>query len=103
MRIALLALPLLLLACADPVTVTRTVDGRPRLLLQGAPQGAVLFLDGKAVGEAGTYAGDPGVLLVEPGTHVVEVKLGERLLLSQKIFLGGGEQRTLVVAAPAAK
>lgn len=97
MRIAALVLPLLLLACAEPVTVTRAVDNRPRILLRGAPQGAVLFLDGKPMGDAAAYAGDPGVLLVEPGTHVFEVKLADTLLLSQKVFLGGGEQRTLVV------
>jgi len=97
MRTAALALPLLLLCCADPVTVTRAVDDRPRILLQGAPKGAVLFLDGRSMGSAEAYAGDPGVLRVEPGTHVLEVRLGETLLMSQKVFLGGGEQRTLVV------
>lgn len=97
MRTAALALPLLLLCCADPVTVTRVVDDRPRILLQGAPEGAVLFLDGRSMGSAAAYAGSPGVLLVEPGTHLLEVRLGETLLMSQKVFLGGGEQRTLVV------
>ncbi len=97
MRIAVLALPLLLLACADPVTVTRAVDDRPTILVQGAPKGAVLFVDGKPVGSASAYAGDPGVLRVEPGTHVFEVRLGETLLMSRKVFLGGGEQRTLDV------
>ncbi|BDU72014.1 hypothetical protein [Mesoterricola silvestris] len=97
MRTAVLALPLLLICCADPVTVTRAVDDRPRILLQGVPEGAVLFLDGKPMGSASAYAGNPGVLLVEPGTHLVEVRLGETLLMSSKVFLGGGEQRTLAV------
>jgi hypothetical protein len=103
MKLAALAVPLLLLACAEPVTVTRVVDNRPRVLLQGAPQGAVLILDGKLVGEASAYAGAPGVLLLEPGTHILEVRLGDALLLSQKVFLGGGELKTLVVAAPGVK
>ena len=97
MRHALLALPLLLLACAEPVTVVRTVDARPRLLIEGAPRGATLYIDGKPVGEADAFGGKPNVLPVEPGTHVIEVKTGDRLLLSQKVFLGGGEQRTLVI------
>jgi hypothetical protein len=103
MKLAILALPLLLLACAEPITVTRAVDNRPKLQVLGAPKGAVLFLDGKAVGEAAAYAGTPGVLLVEPGTHIVEVRLGETLLLSQKVYLGGGEQKTLQVAAQGVK
>ena len=103
LAILILALPLLLLACAEPISVTRTLDDRPRLLVQGAPQGALLLVDGKPMGEAATYAGNPGVLLVEPGTHLLEVKLGESLLLSQKVFLGGGEQRTLLVSGGGAK
>jgi hypothetical protein len=90
-----LALPLLLLACAEPVTRVQTVDDRPRLLLTGAPDGAVLFLDGRQVGPASAYGGQPGVLLVEPGTHIVEIRVGDRLLLSRKVFFGGGEQRRL--------
>jgi len=97
MRHALLALPLLLLACADPVTVVRAVDARSRLLVEGAPRGAILYIDGKPLGEAAAFGGNPGVLQVESGTHIIEIKEGERLLLSQKVFFGGGEQRTLVV------
>jgi hypothetical protein len=97
MKRAALALSLLLLGCKDPVTVVRAVDDRPRLLIAGAPQGAVLYLDGKAVGPADAYRGEPGVLLVEAGTHLVEVRLGDRVVLTQKVFLGGGEQRTVVV------
>jgi hypothetical protein len=88
---------LLALACADPVSVTRAVDDRPRILVRDVPTGATLYLDGKPQGAAAGFAGKPGVLLVEPGTHLVEVKLGERLLLSRTVFLGGGEQRTVVV------
>ena len=97
MRIGAWALPLLLLACREPVTVTRVVDDRPRILRQGAPAGAVLFLDGQASGAADAYAGRPGVLRVAPGTHRVEVRAGGRLLFSQMVFLGAGEQRTLAV------
>jgi hypothetical protein len=92
-----LVFPLLLLACATPVTVVQTVDDRSRLLIESAPAGAKLFLDGKLVGEASAYSGNPKVLLVEPGVHLVEIKLGERLLASQKLFFGGGEQRRLAI------
>ncbi len=103
MKPAVLVLPLLLLACAEPISNTRTVDDRPRILVQGAPEGAILYIDGKSMGPASSYAGNPGVLQVEPGTHIMEVKVGETLLLSQKVFMGGGEQRTLVVPPGTAK
>jgi len=90
-------LPILLMACSDPITVVKAVDDRSRLKVEGAPPGAMLLIDGKSMGSAADYAGDPGVLLVDPGTHVVEIKAGDRLLLSQKVFFGGGEQRSIVV------
>jgi len=103
MKRLFLAFPLLCLACATPVTVVRTVDDRPRLLLQGAPEGAMLLVDGKPVGKASAFSGNPGVCLVEPGVHLLEVRLGGQVLVSQKAFFGGGEQRTLVVPQEAAQ
>lgn len=103
MKGAVLALPLLLLACADPVTQTRTVDDRARVRLQGATPGTTLYIDGESMGDAAAYAGKPGVIRVASGTHLFEVKRGETVLLSEKVFLGGGEQRTVVVAAPAGR
>ncbi len=86
------------LGCAEPRTHTRVVDGRPKILVKDAPKGAVLYVDGVSMGQADTYQGDPGVLLLEPGTHLVEIKAAERLLFSQRIFLGGGELRTIAVS-----
>jgi hypothetical protein len=103
MKLIVLAFPLVLLGCAEPVSNVRTVDDRSRLLVQGAPAGSQLYLDGKPVGDATAYAGDPGILLVEPGTHIVEVRRGDTLLFSQKIFFGGGEQRKIQVPAGGAQ
>ncbi len=97
MKRLFLAFPLLFLACATPVTVVRTIDDRPRLLLQGAPEGAILRVDGRPVGKASAFSGNPGVCQVEPGVHFLEVRLGDKVLVSQKVFFGGGEQRTVVV------
>jgi hypothetical protein len=75
-------------ACAMPSTVVRTPDTRPALAVEGAPAGAILFLDGVPVGEANRYDGQPNVLLVEPGTHAVTVKGADGAeLLDQKIFV----------------
>jgi len=75
-------------ACAMPSTVVRTPDTRPALAVEGAPAGAILFLDGVPVGEANRYDGQPNVLLVEPGTHAVTIKGADGAdLLEQKIFV----------------
>src|SRR5512139_735250 len=75
-------------ACAMPSTVVQTPDTRPSLAFEGAPPGAILFLDGVRVGEASLYDGQPNVLRVEPGTHIVTVKGADGAdLLDQKVFV----------------
>jgi hypothetical protein len=76
MRCRGLSLPVLLalVGCAMPSTTVRTTDTRPSLAVVGAPSGAVLVVDEKAIGPANEYDGNPTVLRVEPGTHEVEVR-----------------------------
>ena len=86
---------LVLVGCQNPRgTVSIPTEG-PRIRVAGAPAGAVLFVDGKAMGEARRFKGDPEVLQVAVGTHLVEIRQGDQLLLSQKLFFGGTEVRTL--------
>jgi hypothetical protein len=74
--------------CTMPSTVVRTSDTRPSLAVVGAPACAVLMVDGNEVGPAATYAGNPTVLRVEPGTHVVEISCpGGASLFSQRVFV----------------
>ena len=89
-------------ACALPSTVVRTPDSRPGLAISGAPAGSLLLVDGKSAGEARRYDGGPGessprVLLVEPGTHEVEiVDAAGKVLFRQRVFLDS-ETKTIQV------
>ena len=75
-------------ACANPATTVRTPDSRPGLAVEGAPAGSQLFVDGNAMGDANAYNGQPSVLRVEPGTHVVDVRDGSgRVLFQQRVFV----------------
>lgn len=88
MRSLLAALALSIAACAMPSTTVRTPDSRPSLAVAGAPPGSQLFVDGNAVGEAAAYDGQPRVLLVEPGTHQVDVRdASGRVLFQQTVFV----------------
>ena len=87
----------LILGCAAPRTSVQVVEGRPRVMVKNAPKGALIYVDGTAMGQADSYIGDPAVLLLEPGTHLIEIKAGDRLLYSQRVFFGGGELRTISV------
>lgn len=90
-------LMILLAACSMPSTVVKTPDTRPSLAFEGAPDGAVLFLDNVRTGLASQYDGQPNVLLVEPGTHVVTIKGADgAVLLEQKVFVES-ELKTLKV------
>ena len=92
-----ISLIILLAACSVPSTVVKTPDTRPSLAFEGAPEGAVLFLDGVRTGLASQYDGQPNVLLVEPGTHLVTVRGADgSVLLDQKVYVES-ETKTLKV------
>lgn len=91
------ALALSLSACTMPSTTVRTGDTRPSLAFEGAPKGAVVYVDGLPMGDAEKYDGQPGVLVVEPGTHLVIVKGGDgSVLFERKLYLES-EIKTLKV------
>ena len=86
-----------LAACSMPSPVVQTPDTRPSLAFEGAPEGAVLFLDGVRTGPANQYDGQPNILLVEPGTHRVTITGADgAVLLEQKVFVES-ELKTLKV------
>jgi uncharacterized lipoprotein YajG len=79
---------LLLAACSMPTTTVRTTDTRPGIAIDGAPDGAILYVDGHQIGEANKYDGQPNVLVVEPGTHTVVVKGADGApLFDRKIYV----------------
>jgi uncharacterized lipoprotein YajG len=79
---------LLLAACSMPTTTVRTTDTRPGIAIDGAPDGAILYVDGQQIGEASKYDGQPNVLVVEPGTHAVVVKGADGApLFDRKIYV----------------
>ncbi len=96
-KIPAVFLMILLAACSMPSTVVKTPDTRPSLAFEGAPEGAVLFLDGVRTGPASQYDGQPNILLVEPGAHLVMIKGADgSVLLEQKVFVES-ELKTLKV------
>ncbi|MGA7829134.1 MAG: hypothetical protein WCA04_15860 [Geobacteraceae bacterium] len=84
---SLLLTVFLFAGCSMPNTTVRTVDDRPTLAIKGAPAGSILYIDNISIGAAGQYDGDPTVLTVEPGTHVVRVAVGKNTIYEQKVFV----------------
>ena len=84
---------LMLTGCAMPTTTVKAVDSRPSISIAGAPDDAVLLVDGVQVGAAATYNGEPAVLLLEPGTHRITVQQGAMVLYDQQIFVESEHKR----------
>lgn len=98
-RVLLVALALAgLAACIRyPTPGVEITDERPTIAFKGAPVGSVIYVDGIAMGAAAKFDGKREALLVEPGPHLIEVRDGDRTLLSERVFLGGRATRTFVV------
>ena len=73
-------------------------DSRPAIGVSGAPEGAILYVDGLRMGMASQYDGKENVLLVESGKHLVEVKAADgKVLLSETLFLSSSTTKVLTV------
>jgi hypothetical protein len=88
---------LLVYGCHYPTSEVRVLDDRPSIVIQNAPIGAFLFVDGLNMGQARLYDGRERALLVEPGTHKIEVMSQDNVIHSERVFLGDGELKTLKV------
>ena len=82
-----LAFVFILCSCSMPTTTVRTVDDRPSLAFKGAPEDAILYIDGLNMGPAGQYDGQSQVLTIEPGTHTVRVTVNNGVIYEQRIFV----------------
>ena len=92
----ILAVLALLCACTSlPETNVHTGAATPSLIVSGAPAGAVLYVDGLAMGPAAQYDGNPKMLAVLEGTHQVEVRQGATVVYSEKAYVGSGEIHTV--------
>ncbi len=92
-----LSLATMLSACSAPSTTVRTRDTRPGLAVIDTPPGAVLVLDGKTVGPAIEYSGQPNVLRLEPGTHDVELRDARGTVVFRQTIFVESEIKTIRV------
>jgi hypothetical protein len=72
--------------------VASSLDARiPKIAVAGQPSGAVVLLDGKSLGmtDSSAWRG------VDPGTHALIVRIGDKTCTSVHLTLGEGEERTI--------
>ncbi len=80
--------------CKNPDTHTRSVDDSPAISISGAPVGAILVVDGIAVGAAADYS-QGKALQVLPGRHVVVLRAGGQVIASREVFVDAQGIKTI--------
>lgn len=59
-----------------------------------------VFVDGLDMGLASSYAAGKNALKVLSGTHMVKVETKGRVVLQERIYLGDGATRTILIPKP---
>jgi hypothetical protein len=86
-------LVLSLSACALPETGVQTGSIRPTIYVKGAVKEDILFVDSLKMGSAEQFNGNPKMLVIEEGVHIIEIRRNADVLYSEKIFISNGESR----------
>ncbi|MGE5864607.1 MAG: hypothetical protein ACM32J_05870 [Rhizobacter sp.] len=89
-----------LTACALPTESASVVDMRPQVTFKvesTALDEARVLIDGLDSGRLGDFKVGQAALRVLPGNHVVKVQMGDRVVHEERVYLGDGVSRTLLV------
>lgn len=67
------------------------------LIVTGAPVGSIVFVDGVQSGQAKEVLNQPQQLQVAPGTHTVEVRMGDTVAYRENTYVAQGNKRVIAV------
>lgn len=67
------------------------------LVVVGAPVGSLVFVDGVQSGQAKEVAKQPQEVEVTPGTHVLEVRVGDTVAYRENTYVTPGEKHVISV------
>jgi hypothetical protein len=67
------------------------------LVVVGAPVGSMVFVDGVQAGRAKQVAKQPQEVEVAPGTHIVEVRVGDTVAYRENTYVTQGEKHVISV------
>ena len=85
----------LVAGCSNPIEQVRVVDSRPSIVIEGAPGDSLVVVDGLSMGPANDFV--EKALMLEPGTHFVEIMSDGLVVFSEKIFVSGAGTKTIKV------
>lgn len=68
-----------------------------QLVVNGAPQGSILLIDGVQAGTENPSATKPQLVDVAPGMHTVEVKVRDKITYRESTYVAAGEKHLVIV------
>ncbi len=88
-------------ACTQMPTEKQSItDLRPQIsfkVLDDTLMGATIYIDGVDSGLVSQYLDGSGALRIRPGTHLINVNYGSRVLLEERFYLGDGVSKTFLI------
>ena len=94
------ALLIILLLCVSGCSWFHRKPHAPdptEFVVVGAPVGSIVFVDGVQAGQAKEVAKQPQEIEVVPGTHVVEVRMGDTVAYRENTYVTPGEKHVISV------
>jgi hypothetical protein len=69
----------------------------PQLIVTGAAADSIVFVDDVQKGQPVATNDKPQIVIVTEGTHKVEVRMGDRVVYREDVYVAGGERRVVMV------
>ena len=69
----------------------------PQLIVTGAAADSIVFVDDVQKGQPAAANDKPQIVIVTEGTHKVEVRMGERVVYREDVYVAGSERRVVTV------
>lgn len=92
---------LIVAGCTQMPTEKQSIsDMRPQISFKAADvqvRSARVVLDGLEMGVVGDYVEGSTSLRILPGTHILQVVMGNQVVLDEKFYVGDGTNRTFIV------
>jgi hypothetical protein len=69
----------------------------PEIIVNGAPMGSIVFVDGSQAAPAAALDDRPQVINVAVGDHQVEIHAGDKIVYREDAYVGPREHRVITV------
>ncbi|MGI9274764.1 MAG: hypothetical protein ACR2PT_07955 [Endozoicomonas sp.] len=88
----------LLNGCVNtPAQTAGVKDDRPMIMFEAARSGDLLILDGIEIGSANQFLSGQSALMIEPGTHRLEIIRDGAVILSERFYISRGSSKSFTV------